>query len=154
MLSATFGIQSFYHFLHSAVPGPIHDFAFPGGLWIFQAIYVAASLAGIGLTYVLYRRAPGILDFVTSTSAGAMLHRLSLAGWGFDWVYQTLIVRPYVRLARLNRGDCVDVIYAAVAGVSYGTNRALSRTVNGNVRWYVAAIAFGAVAVAGLVLVL
>jgi len=154
LLNAAFGIQSFYHFLHSAMPGPARDFNSAGGPWIFQAIYVAASLAGIGLTYLLYRRASGILGFVVSTTMGVRLHDLLTAGWGFDWVYQTLIITPYVRLARLNRGDFVDGVYAAVAGLSYGTHRVLSRTVNGNVRWYVGAISLGAVAVVGLVLVL
>ena len=67
------------------------------------------------------------------------------ADWGFDWLYQKLFVCPYVILARLNREDFVDLIYVVAARVSQSINRLLSFTVNGNVRWYVAAIAGGAV---------
>ncbi len=49
LLNATFGVESFYHFLHSAMPGPVQrTSASPAALWVFQAIYAAASLAGIG----------------------------------------------------------------------------------------------------------
>ena len=89
-----------------------------------------------------------------STSVGRLLHRLLFAGWGFDWLYRHLIVAPYVWLARLNRGDVVDLLYVAVAQVSRGINMLLSLTVNGNVRWYVASIAAGAVIVVGLVVFL
>jgi NADH-quinone oxidoreductase subunit L len=76
------------------------------------------------------------------------------AGWGFDRLYRYLIVAPYVWLARLNRRDFVDAISIAVVQVSRGISILLSITVNGNVRWYVAGIAAGAVIVVGLVVLL
>ncbi len=154
LLNATFGVKGFYHFLHSAMPGPVRDFSFPGGLWIFQVVYVAVSLVGIGTAYVSYLRSPRTIESITSTPAGTLLHRWLFVGWGFDWLYSKLFVGPYVWLARLNRGDFVDAVYAGLAQMSRATNRLLSLTVNGNVRWYVGAIGIGAVVVVGLVLIL
>jgi hypothetical protein len=48
----------------------------------------------------------------------------------------------------------VDLLYVAVARISRGVNILLSRTVNGNVRWYVAGVAAGAVIVLGLAVLL
>lgn len=151
LLNALFGVKGFYYYLHSAMSGPVREFGFPGDEWLFQAIYVAASLTGIVLVYLLYELAPVLVRSVVSTRVGSLFHRLLFAGWGLDRLYRHVIVAPYVRLARLNRGDFIDAIYVGVAQVSRDINAFLSLTVNGNVRWYVAGIAAGAVVVVGLV---
>jgi NADH-quinone oxidoreductase subunit L len=154
LLGVTLGATGFYDYLDSAMYGPTREFDSPDAVWVFHAIYVTASLAGIALVYLLYECVPVVVRFMASMSAGRLLHQLLFAGWGFDWLYRHLIVVPYVRLARLNRGDLVDVLYIAVAQVSRGINILLSFTVNGNVRWYVGGIAAGAVIVVGLVVFL
>ena len=154
LLNALIGVKGFYYYLNSAMSGPVREFGFPEAEWVFQAIYVAVSLVGIALAYYLYERAPAHIRAVTAAPVGARLHRLLSIGWRFDWLYRYLIVVPYVRLARLNPGDVVDLLYIAVARMSGGINMLLSLTVNGNVRWYVAGVAAGAVIVLGLVVLL
>lgn len=154
LLNAFVGVKGFYDYLHSAMSGPVREFGFPNAEWLFQAIYVAASLIGIALAYLLYGRALAFVRSLASMSIAGRLHQLLFAGWGFDRLYRYLIVAPYVELARLNRGDVVDLLYVAVAQVSRGINGLLSLTVNGNVRWYVAGVAGGAVIVVGLVVFL
>jgi NADH-quinone oxidoreductase subunit L len=154
LLNSMFGWQGFYGYLGSAMSGPVRDFRFTGGIWLFQVIYVAVSLSAIALMYTRYCRAPAAKRSVASVHIATSLHRLWFAGWGFDWLYAKLIVSPYVRLAGWNSGDFVDRFYAAVAYVSQGINRLLSLTVNGNVRWYVAGVAGGAAIVVGLVVIL
>jgi NADH-quinone oxidoreductase subunit L len=83
-----------------------------------------------------------------------LLHRWWFTDWGFDWLYQKLFVGPYVVLARINRSDFVDLFYRGLALVSRVLHGLLSSTINGNVRWYVAAVAGGAVIVVGLVVIL
>jgi len=154
LLDATLGANGFYEYLHTATRGPIREFGSPDAMWVFHGVYVAASLIGIALAYLLYERAPALVRMAASTSVGLRLHRLLFAGWGFDCLYRHLVVAPYVRLARLNRGDVVDLLYVAIARVSRGINMLLSLTVNGNVRWYVTGIVAGAVIVVGLVVFL
>jgi len=154
LLNLLFGMKGFYLYLQSAMHGPVRDFGFAGGELLFQGIYVAVSVAGIGLTYFLYCHAPERVRSLVSTPAGSILHQLLFAGWGFDRLYRTVIVGPYVRLARLNRGDFVDIFYVAVAQVSRVVSFILSLMVTGNVRWYVAWIVIGAVIVLGLVVIL
>jgi len=154
LLNSLFGVKSFYSFLYSALPGPVGDFGSPAGVWILQGVYVATALVGIVLAYLLHERAPQYVHSVVSTSPGRLLHRWWFADWGFDWLYQKLFVDPCIVLARLSRGDFVDALYVALALFSQAANRLLSLTVSGNVRWYVAAVAAGAVLVIGLVVLL
>jgi NADH-quinone oxidoreductase subunit L len=154
LLSVIFGVKGFYHFLQSTMPEQPRDFASAADVWIFQGIYVAVALAGIALAYLLYGRASEGIRSVLSVFARSPLHRWWFADWGFDRLYQKLFVGPYMVLARINRSDFVDVFYRGLALVSRIINGLLSSTVNGNVRWYVAAVAGGAVIVVGLVVVL
>ena len=154
LLSVVSGAKGFYYFLQSVMPGPARDFESPGVLWLLQLVYVVTALDGIAVAYLLYDRAPQYVHAIVSTPVGSWLHRWWFADWGFDGLYQTLFVGPYIVLARLNRDDFVDLFYRQVAATSRVVNGLLSVTVNGNVRWYVAAIAGGAVIVVGLVVIL
>jgi len=154
LLSAALGNESFQHFLDSALPGPQRQFASPMAVWVFQGIYVAAALVGIGMAYLLYGRASTWIRAIRSVFAATPLHRWWFADWGFDWLYQKLFVSPFLLLAHVSRHDVVDTVYVGVAFLSRGIHRLLSRTVTGNVRWYTAAIVAGAVLVVGLVVIL
>jgi NADH-quinone oxidoreductase subunit L len=154
LLNVVSGAKGFYYFLHSAMPGPVRDFESPGIPWLLQLVYVVTALDGIAIAYLLYDRAPQYARSMVSTPIGSLLHGWWFADWGFDWLYQKLFVGPYIVLARLNRDDFVDVFYRGLALASRVIHGLLSLTVNGNVRWYVAAIAGGAVIVVGLVVIL
>jgi len=154
LLSVTLGTQGFYQFLQSAMPGPAGEFGSRADPWILQAVYTAVAVLGIALVGILYLRLPRWTDSLATNAVGSRVHRFLFAGWGFDWLYRGLIIRPYVEFARVLRNDPVDLFYAAVAGVSRGLNRLSALTVNGNVRWYVAAIGGGTVIVLALVVIL
>jgi len=154
LVNSISGAHGSCSFLHSALPGPVRDFQSAGSPWVLQLVYVVTALAGIGVAYLLYERAPQYARSIVSTGVGSLLHRWWFADWGLDWLYQKLFVGPYMVLARINRSDFVDLFYRGLALVSRVISGLLSSTVNGNVRWYVAAVAGGAVIVVGLVVVL
>jgi NADH-quinone oxidoreductase subunit L len=152
LLDATAGIRSFYTFLHAAMVAPMWEFSFPGGKGYFQAIYAVTSFAGIVVAYLLYVRRPRYARALVATAPGRLAHQGLLAGWGFDWVYSRVFVRPYMALAQFNRRDFVNAVYGGLALFSRGLHAYLSATVTGNVRWYMAAIAIGAIIILALVL--
>jgi NADH-quinone oxidoreductase subunit L len=154
LLNSIFGATGFYSFLYSTLPEPARDFESAGSLWLLQLVYVVTALAGIAVAYLLYQHAPQYTRSIVSTSVGSLLHRWWFADWGFDWLYQKLFVGPYMVLARINRSEFVDLFFRGLALISRVINGLLSSTVNGNVRWYVAAVVGGAVVVVGLVVVL
>lgn len=102
------------------------------------------SLLGIGLAYHFFLRLRGREPALARTGSFAALRHYFAAGWGFDWLYQQLFVRPYVFLARLNRRDFVDAFYTGLAWSAAGLSRALSFTESGRVRNYATGILLGA----------
>ena len=111
---------------------------------------VSSTVAGIafivGLAFAwAYRR---------RWAAMGAVERFWSAGWGFDWLYERLFVRPVVWAARVNRGDVIDSIYDGLAAGARAGYRALSWTETGNLRWYAAGIAFGSVLFVALVIFL
>jgi NADH-quinone oxidoreductase subunit L len=82
----------------------------------------------------------------------ASAKRLSLAGFGFDMLYDRLLVRPFIFLTRLNRHDFVDSFFTALAIIAALCNMALSATQSGRVRNYATGILLGAVLVTAILL--
>lgn len=73
------------------------------------------------------------------------------AGWGFDALYNGLLVRPLLVLAQANRRDVVDRLVAGIEASSRGAHAALSALQNGRLRWYGAWIAAGAIVTLAMV---
>jgi NADH-quinone oxidoreductase subunit L len=110
-----------------------------------QTVSSLAVLLGIGLAWLLYRRTPADAPRLARNPLVQAVKSFWEHGWGFDWLYDRLFVRPFVWLAEINRDDVVDLIYRGIAGVSALFHGLLSRTQTGLVRWYAAGITLGAV---------
>jgi NADH-quinone oxidoreductase subunit L len=144
----------FTSFMHSALPA-LNTSAGVSAELILQIIAAAVSLTGVLAAYLLFMRAPNLVaSAVRTASWGNVLHRFWFAGWGFDWLYGTFIVRPFVWLARINKGDVVDLIYSGIAWLSQSLHHLLSLTQTGKVRWYAMGIATGAVVAIAIVVFL
>ncbi len=111
--------------------------------WVTAAVPVAGVLAG----YLLFGSPRFDFDQGFRTRA-AWLHGFLERGWGFDALYDVLVVRPFVAVARANKSDVVDGVFRGVAAVARGIHRAAAATETGRLRWYAANMA------AGLILVL
>ncbi|HXW68943.1 MAG TPA: NADH-quinone oxidoreductase subunit L [Dissulfurispiraceae bacterium] len=109
------------------------------------------SVAGIVLAWFLFLRAPGYIRKFSEARSGTLVHRLWLSGWGFDRLYDTFIVRPFVLAAKVNRDDFIDFICLGVIWTCRGINRFLTLTQAGKLRWYAAGLAMGAIALLGFV---
>ncbi len=117
-LSVATGYLGISHFLDPVFSSPESHGA-PGGPAASGIMVVATllGLAGIGLAYVLYVRAPGLPDRLAQRWQQA--YRLSLNKWYVDEAYDRAIVQPTVRLADgLWKGVDVAVIDGAVNGVA------------------------------------
>ncbi len=117
---------------------------------VLQAVAGAASLAGLLLAYFFFIKKPQAASDLAARMAG--LHRFWRLGWGFDQLYDRILVRPWLAIARINRGDIVDTFFDIVAGVGEMLSRLISLTQTGRLRWYAAGIAVGAIVLIALVL--
>ncbi|MFB3894178.1 MAG: NADH-quinone oxidoreductase subunit L [Phycisphaerae bacterium] len=125
----------------------------PGGEATMQLVAAGASVLGLVLAWVLYIRSPRKRKQFAARNATAAVGRFWFAGWGFDWLYERLFVRPFVWIANINRDDVVDSFYDGVAWTGRALNFAVSLAQNGRLRWYAAGIALaGVIAVAIVVL--
>jgi NADH-quinone oxidoreductase subunit L len=119
-----------------------------------QIIAGLASVLGILIAYVFFLKNRDYSENVASSGPAAILHSFWFSGWGFDRVYQTLIVDPFVWIARLNRNDFVDSFYTLTAMVTQSFHRGLSLTQTGNLRQYALGIALGAIVTLGILALL
>ena len=111
---------------------------------------VAAAVGGIALAYRMYLRRRSSTERYLALPFWVGTMRFLHGGMGFDWLYDRLFIRPYVWLARVNRGDVIDVLYTSLALLGVQSYRALSATENGRVRWYAAGMAAGAILLVAL----
>ena len=138
------GATLFSDLLGTALPAaPLREVGMATELWL-QIAAAVAVLAGALLAYVLFHRRLESVRGWRSNPLGDALHRLTFSGWGFDWLYERLFVRPYNWAARANEGDVVDRLFTGIAGLGLWLHRLLSLTQTGRVRWYVLGLAAGA----------
>ncbi len=121
---------------------------------ILQLLAIAASLGGIYAAYLLFFRNRSWLDRISALPAAAALRTFWHVDWGFDELYERLFVRPYYWFARANRGDFVDRFWEGLAAACRALYGALSLTQDGRMRRYADALAFGAVLLVALALLL
>ena len=118
-----------------------------------QIIASAVSLGGIFIAYLFFLRSRFTTGRFTTHPAGRALHRFWFSGWGFDWIYDKVFVRPLFWFARVNKDDFVDLIYGGIAWYNRFFSGTLSLTQSGKVRWYAMGIAMGAVIIIGITVV-
>src|SRR5690606_26316773 len=119
---------------------------------LLHGIMIAIPLVGVLLSWLLYgEQAQGAGSFrqrMATWPGAGFLQRLWFNGWYMDALYNALLVRPFVALARLNRHDLIDQGVTFSSFLAQVGNRLLVLTQTGNLRWY------GVSMVAGLVVVL
>ncbi len=137
-------------FLRTALPaGPVPAPGAAAGLAVLGA---AASLIGIAAAYVLFLRRADIPRRLAESLRAGALRRFWLSGWGFDRLYDRLLVRPFAAAARINRDDVVDSFYDGLASLARILHEGMRLTQTGRVRLYAAAIAAGTVVLLAAVL--
>ncbi len=154
LLTELFKIPSLYEFLQGALPQTYVSMSLPVEAWVMQIFYAGIPVVGFILTYVLYANNHKLARAFSNTSAGYILGGLLRAGFGFDLVYDRVIVRPYILLARVNRNDVMDWITKLNVYVFRGGNAAFSRIENGNLRWYAGCIGIGTVVLLGILILI
>jgi len=120
---------------------------------LVAAVSILVALTGVVLGALLYRGERKLVKAIGASLPGRALNGLWLNAWGFDWLYDALIVKPFVAITNFNRRDGIDWVVTLIPGALRGLHDLLALTENGRLRWYAATFAGGAVAiVAALVL--
>jgi NADH-quinone oxidoreductase subunit L len=144
-LSVLGGFPDLPSLLRHVLPEPVLAGGRENMKIVLEIISSTTVLAGILAAYIVFLRKTDYGYRLLYSPAGKILHRLWFSGWGFDRVYDVLIVHPYSRMARLNRADFIDFFYLGFIWAGKGINSVLSASQNGKVRWYAAGVAAGAI---------
>ena len=136
-------VELFSHFLSPVLPGVVVREGAESSEWVMQILAAVISLSGVYIAYYFYIKQPELPDKIKSATSD--LHQLWFSGWGFDALYDAVIVRPFVFLATINKNDVIDKAYTAIVSLTQFFNRLLSYTQSGLMRWYVMGIVIGAI---------
>jgi NADH-quinone oxidoreductase subunit L len=140
------GVPAFTDLLSAALPVPPSLAAATATSSLVGVLTgVAAFLAvlGVAVAYVAFLHRPVFVTRLIEAPVILALQHFWAVGWGFDWLYDRAVTRPFMWLARFNRSDIIDAFYDGVARLSEAGWRLLSRSQTGLVRWYAAGVAFG-----------
>jgi NADH-quinone oxidoreductase subunit L len=107
-----------------------------------------ASVLGIALAALLFLPRLSPADRLAGQGWWRTVENMSLNGWGFDRLYQRLLVEPWQFLTR-DAGDVTDRAYTELARAACWSHMSLSRTQTGRVRWYAATLATAALLLIG-----
>ena len=138
----TLGGQSlFSHFIEHALPAaPLRDTS-----ELVEALLQIASgglaLLGLLVAGALWIRRSVLVERLALSPA----YRFLGAGWGFDWIYDRVIVRPFAGFARINATDGIDGFFRWLVDLFEGVATVFSRAQNGRLRWYAAAAGAGTI---------
>jgi len=132
VLSLNGGLLNVPRFLRSSTDlPPIH-------LWL-PVLSSILSILGIIAAYFFYLRKPQLLVTRKLEPFRAFLY----SGWGFDWLYDRVFIRPFVWFATVNRGDFLDLGFQFIGKANWVTGQALSLCQTGKIRWYAGIIGAG-----------
>jgi len=133
-------------------PGP-GELAGHGSKLTIGILSSAVALGGLAVACGLFLGQRRLLNWFTGTAPARLLAAWWVQDWGFDWLYDRLLVRPCMGFARANIRDGIDLAILTIPAGLRALNGALVRTETGRIRWYAAGMAAGAVLVVAMVLV-
>jgi len=107
--------------------------------WLFQLTSALIALSGIYLAYRFYLKKPAYMEIFKHSR----LNHFFETGFGFDKVYETVIVKPIVWFAEIDKKDIFDQLNISISRMTLLGNRVISLTENGKLRWYILSFAIG-----------
>jgi NADH-quinone oxidoreductase subunit L len=117
---------------------------------VLRSAAVLAVLSGVWFAYLLYHPGHVRPGRAPARAARAAVKRLAAAGWGFDFLYDRMLVRPFLRVAVAGREDPADLPFSGLAWYALHGHRLLIRAQSGKLRWYAAGVAIGAIVALGI----
>jgi len=108
-----------------------------------QAAMILLPMLGFVLAWWVFIKGKVDTDKLAGQGFGAKLHRFWYTQWGMDWLYNTVICKPYIWLAEFNRKDFIDFFYNGSASVVSFCHDVMSETQTGQLRFYAFTVTVG-----------
>ena len=112
---------------------------------LIHGFMIAVPLIGIVISYLFFYAKIFSIEKLMSIPISQTLHRFWFSGWGMDWLYDRLIVFPFLWLSKINKAELIDSFYTFIVKFARASNAMIVRTQTGYIRWYALSIAAGLV---------
>ncbi|WP_387465518.1 NADH-quinone oxidoreductase subunit L [Photorhabdus sp. RM323S] len=122
------------------------------GKMMLEVVSGVVAIAGILLAMALYLGKRQLVNSVAQSAPGRFFSVWWFNAWGFDVLYDWIFVKPFKSITRVLQNDPLNSLMNIPAVLSRWSNKGLSLSENGQVRWYVASMGLGAVLVLALLL--
>ncbi|WNC71232.1 NADH-quinone oxidoreductase subunit L [Thalassotalea psychrophila] len=125
--------------------------------WL-HTVAIATPFVGIVIAYVVYFPKTGkdVVDPRENTtpgiSSGADIYSFLQRGLGFDTLYNTFLVKPFVFISKLNKNDIIDQLVHGIRWNVQTWHEVLKASQNGQLRWYGAMLGVGVALLLAIVL--
>jgi NADH-quinone oxidoreductase subunit L len=123
---------------------PEIEYPEPESLIVWITLLVPWS--GVLIAYFCYGNGADLIKRLFANPVATGLQRFCFNGFGFDALYDRLLVQPFLWLAAANKRDVIDSFYRDIVALILSCHRVLARTQNGRLRWYAAVMVCGTVA--------
>jgi len=114
---------------------------------VVSIITVAAPFLGLLIAVLFYLTGTFSAQRLANYGWAKPIRQFFLSGWGMDALYDSLMVRPFKAITKLNKNDVVDGLYLGIAWLSRRLHLMVSAPQTGRVRWYASSMALGTVVI-------
>lgn len=143
----------FSNFLDTVLPPAVLTASPAVGEAVLQIVAGALALLGVYAAWQMYVKNADKMQ-EARTLVLQSVSKFLFNGWEFDKLYDTLFVKPMVRISEINRKDFVDSIYKGIGRLNLAFNAGLSSTQNGRLRFYIFGLGIGAFIILTIILAL
>ena len=118
---------------------------------IFQLITAIFGLTAIYLTYLFYIKK---VHFGLTTYYLRLFKGFIYSGFGFDRLYDKVLVKPIVYFSEINKNDFIDKFFGSIVSILNFLNKQFVKTQDGYIRSYALMIVLGVVIALTLIIFL
>ena len=130
-------------FDHGAEHGTAHHVSV-GTEVLLQLLATAAALSGIAVAWMLYFKRDRALTGAVASPGAQALGAWWAKGWGIDAFYETVLIKPFLKVAYSVRNDGFNGLQRFTIFAVRESGTVLRATQTGKLRWYAATMALGA----------
>jgi NADH-quinone oxidoreductase subunit L len=129
-------------------PIPLH----PNHISEISSMIISASVSvvGITVTVLMFAKSRSLLQNAVEIAWIKTLRLFFFNGWGFDKAYKILFADTFLRITGIISADIIGMYGEAIAAISRLFSLLLNFFQNGNLRWYAASIAIGAIIITAI----
>lgn len=123
------------------------------GKHMLELVSGIIAIAGIALATLLYAGKRSFVTKLSESGVGRFFSCWWFNGWGFDWVYDKLFVKPYLFITKVLVKDPCDKAISLLPLLVRGGNKLMTLTETGRLRWYALSLAGGAIILIAIMLI-